>query len=274
MINTESTVIEFSPTQTGTIPKGFLDMFPKAKTVYLGDMMLDELLAEAVPDREMVLFLPKGYPHKIGEDFPEKVAVAMHTCDIDFYCQKLPSRSVFFSWKGDSEGYYEGCFSFSDNIMKKGFKDPEYDQGNRWIIAVHRNEEGKFLSKGTVEINKISDYWKKEEPVQEIEEEIEIEEELTTQTDDIEVIVSEGMIPIMREKAEEKRLENIKEEIRQLAVKIGADITDLFKDHPEAAFYRSYEIKKGWMPFIDRLKKHLPGLNVTFAHGYVRIKTF
>lgn len=268
MINTESTVIEFSPTQTGTIPKGFLDMFPKAKTVYLGDMMLDELLTEAVPDREMVLFLPKGYPHKIGEDFPEKVAVAMHSSDIDFgFQEKLPSRSVFFSWKED---HYEGCFGFSDIIMKEGFKDPEYDQGNRWIIAVHRNEEGKFLSKGTVEINKISDYWKKEEPIQEIE----IEEELTTQTDDIEVIVSAEMIPIMREKAEEKRLENIKEEIRQLALKIEADVKDVIKEDPEAAFHKSYEIEEGWMPFIDRLKKHLPGLQVTFFDHYVNIKTF
>ena len=176
----ETTTVIFSDKYAGPIPKNYLHLFPKLKTVYLGENMKQKIGENEIPNKRFALFFPEGYPHLIGENIPEDVAVVSHGGDIDASePEKFPKRHIFFEWISKSTessmpGYFHlvplpksqrqrltshELFDKMCASAVKGFEDKFYDPQNNWLMASDRGKEGIADPEMMREIRSFSDYW-------------------------------------------------------------------------------------------------------------------
>ena len=327
----ETTTIVFSDKYAGPIPKGYLHLFPKLRTVYLGKNMKQKIGEGEVPNKRFALFFAEGYPHLIGENIPREVAVVIHGRDHDAgEPEKFPTRPVFFEYASKTDesgkpGYFHSVpipkaqrqlgritdFYLQNKILasakkgfedfaKKGFEDFAYDPRNNWLIASIRDKNGKVDPEMTYEIRKFSDYWNmfdesEEEEVLSLITRDDIDEEdseeprrpapikgvpvrkpaVKKSVTDIEVLVTRDDITEMHKRseekrakeikdAEEKRLERIKIESKDLALKIKGDLDVAYEqDYLRKEYSRQYILPdRERTAVFERLKKHLPGFTI------------
>ena len=222
-----------------SIPKGFFDVFPDLKAIYLAkDQKIDE---NSFPNRELALFFPEGYWYQI-KNVPEKIAVVVHCTFVSSCLEDNTDRDVLFVWKDDEISFPKG------NLLHamKCFKDSVYGSKPRFITSIKRSGNKFILNKMT----SISDYWKEEtKPVEE-----QVKEEIIIPTSFIE----EGI----KRSAEVKQIHIINETL-ELAHKIKADLNEAFEAGTfDRNYQKAYVVKNDRDTILEAIKKHVQGMIV------------
>lgn len=148
--NTE--VLRFPSEVRGILPRS-LDHLTNLHTIWWGPDMMDPIEPGTIPDRPIVLFMPKRYPHQITDNVPARVAICIYSGSIDFSKpSNLPSRPIFFSYGGG-----ERCYGFPGGLHVSRFQCSEY--GCKGAVVVYRSSDDKFTARGSPTINTFADYW-------------------------------------------------------------------------------------------------------------------
>ena len=236
-----------------SIPKGFFDVFPDLKAIYLHkDQKIDE---NSFPNRELALFFPVGYQYQI-KNIPEKIAVVVHYTFLSSCLDDNTDRDILFVWKDDEISFPQG------NLLHamKCFKDSVYGSTPRFITSIKRSGNKFILNKMT----SIADYWKEEtksveEPVKE------------------EIIISTSFIEEGIKRSAEAKQIHIMNEAIEIAHKIKADLNEAFEAGTfDRNYQKAYVVKNDRDTVLAAIKKHVPGVvmmrssNVSYIHATIR----
>ena len=93
----ETEILRFDSSIRTQLSVHSLDHMTKLKTVILSENMIDKLSRNTIPDRDIVLVLPKGYDHEIGNEIPRRVAVVVNNT-VSRYWEKI-HRDLHFVMK-------------------------------------------------------------------------------------------------------------------------------------------------------------------------------
>ena len=229
------TTITYADSWTDSPQKDLMKHYPNLKSISIGKNMVKEFEEGEIPDADIVLFLPKGYPHKSCKNVPKKVAVVFHRDDDN----REHGRDAYCLWH-------------KDLIYSDWFQDQEgYDLEKRWLSV--RSPAVPFLNVWSYNspTKSLSDYWKKQVP------------EITKQK--VQPLVFDLNIKDMLRESEEIR-NSIQEEARTVAIKIKENIE---MHRSEGTLYQNYEeefvVTKACV--LDFVEEYLPELCMTCIDG-------
>ena len=238
---TKITSFEFPENYDKPFPKDFFDRYPNVVTIYLSASVAPTITKGCIPDRDLVIFFPEGYPpsSRSLSCIPKRVIVVIHINDEHSH----KGYGTYFLWAP----FW---------IPTAWFQDPKYDIKGSWIGAYescwprYRNWRR--------DIKEFSDHWKKMKP-KEIA--VVIKPPIS---DDIEILLSADDIKNAR-KESKIRLKEIHKEAKDLATQIKKDVLSVINEDPDEDFDGIYECQEERI--YERLVMHLPGLSIFRGYG-------
>lgn len=141
----ETEILRFGSSVKSQIRACSLDHMDKLRVIILSENMTGKLPYGAIPDRDIILVLPKRYDHEIGDEIPRKVAVVFNTPsprdnekinrDLYFEMTKITNTNRklngcgFESYGCGLDGYYINCvITFR---LSSGVKTSCYSSGSK-----------------------------------------------------------------------------------------------------------------------------------------------